>query len=103
MGNVDLLVTFTLAALSCVLALRLFEMPIESSWPLAYAVLIYLYYESHAMVLAPYAVYAMIVCTLLLRFEFLGRAMVVLLRTALLAGVSVNAWALFRALDRGLR
>jgi hypothetical protein len=77
--------TLGLMAATVLIAVKRFTLRVDSNWPLVYYGLLIAYWRGFAYTLDNYWVLAGLLCGLLLRFEFLGGAVIKLIRAVEIA------------------
>lgn len=92
--NLGLLLTFALTVGTLWLGVNRANMPLESNWPLLYYVLLLILANWRPGVLEPRVVYVAVIAALLLRFEFMNRRFVVVVKTAEIACFGLIGWRL---------
>ena len=86
-------ITLGVMALTAWVAVKRFAWRLESNWPLAYYALLVVYMHSFEGSLDKYWVFSGIICALFLRFEFLPRPLVIIVRAL---EIIVFAYVLWR-------
>lgn len=98
LSNISLIMTFALAVATIWLGVNRFSLPIDSNWPLAYYAMLVIHAGTIPGLLNPYVLYLAVVSGLLLRFEFMNRRLVRLVRSLELACFVMIGWRLFASL-----
>jgi len=96
--NVPTLMAAGLSAGSVWLAASRFRARLEANWPLIFYLGLVIYFNAYTNNIDPYVLYVSVVCGLLLRFEFLGRKLVLFVRFVELICLALIAFSLVTGL-----
>jgi uncharacterized membrane protein len=100
LSSFGLLTTFALAVAAVWIALNRYRIRLDSNWPVVFYLAMLVHAGSYPFMVNAWLLYAAVICGMLLRFEFLGRRSVEIIRAGEVGALALISWQMFHLLWR---